>query len=75
MSRRHVPLVLAAAAVALVLRRRAVRRARIGLYLADGLLVSVPPGSPAGLELRAAAGDVLRAFTTANPGDAAGKGV
>jgi hypothetical protein len=74
MSRRLVPLALAAAAV-LALRRRAARRARVGLYLADGLLVSVPPASPAGLELRAAAGDVLRAFTTVYPGEAAGKDV
>jgi len=55
-----------AAAGALALRRRGLQRARVGLYFADGLLTTVPATSPAGLELRAAAGEVLRALQTAS---------
>jgi len=46
-------------------RRWRTRRARVALYLADGLLMVLPPASPAALRLRAAAGDVLRAFSPA----------
>jgi hypothetical protein len=56
---------LAALAVAAVIRRRRSRRARVGLYFSDGLLVALPTASPAALQLRAAAGDVLRAFSAA----------
>ena len=39
-------------------RRR--RRVRVGLYLADGVLTTLPAASPQALEVRALAGDVLR---------------
>jgi hypothetical protein len=54
-----------AAAGAVGLWRRRSRRARVGLYFADGLLLALPPASPAALLLRAAAGEVLRAFSPA----------
>jgi hypothetical protein len=47
----------------MALRHRRSRRARIGLYFSDGLLLALPPASPAALQLRAAAGEVLRAFS------------
>jgi len=55
----------AGAVAAGALRRRNSRRARVGLYFSDGLLVTPPPMSPAALQLRVAAGDVLRAFSPA----------
>jgi hypothetical protein len=57
--------VLLAVAAAGALRYRRSRRARVGLYFSDGLLVALPPASPAALRLRAAAGEVLRAFSPA----------
>ena len=36
------------------------RRVRVGLYLADGVLTTLPASSPQALEVRALAGDVLR---------------
>jgi hypothetical protein len=54
---------VAGAAATGALRRRRSRRARVGLYFSDGLLMALPPASPAALPLRAAAGDVLRAFS------------
>ena len=65
---RPVRLAVLAGACALAahgVRRRRSRRARVALYLADGLLMVLPPASPAALRLRAAAGDVLRAFSPA----------
>jgi hypothetical protein len=56
---------LLAAAGAVALRRRRSRRARVGLYFSDGLLISLPPAAPGALQLRAAAGEVLRAFSPA----------
>ena len=55
----------ACALAAHAVRRQRLRRARVGLYFADGLLTTLPPASPAALRLRAAAGDVLRAFSPA----------
>ena len=62
---RTIRVALLAAAGAVALRRRRSRRARVGLYFSDGLLVSLPPATPAALQLRAAAGEVLRAFSPA----------
>jgi hypothetical protein len=56
---------LAAAGGAAIVRFRHSRRVRVGLYFSDGLLVTLPPAAPAALRLRAAAGDVLRAFVPA----------
>jgi hypothetical protein len=56
---------LVTTAAALALRQRGSRRARVGLYFSDGLLLSLPPAAPAALRLRAAAGEVLRAFSPA----------
>ncbi len=58
-------LTLLTAAAAIALRRRRSRRARVGLYFSDGLLLALPPAAPAALQLRAAAGEVLRAFSPA----------
>ncbi|NLG64154.1 MAG: hypothetical protein GX537_00925 [Actinobacteria bacterium] len=60
--------VLTAAVLAGAVWRRVRRRSSISVFFADGRLFLVPPVSPAGLELRAAAGDVLRAFSTAAEG-------
>jgi len=60
----RVALLAAAGGVAAGGLRRS-RRVRIGLYFSDGLLVGLPPAAPAALRLRAAAGDVLRAFAPA----------
>jgi hypothetical protein len=58
----------AGAATAGAVRRRRSRRTRVGLYFSDGLLIALPPASPAALRLRAAVGEVLRAFSpTASP--------
>jgi hypothetical protein len=56
---------LAAAGGAAIVRFRHSRRARVGLYFSDGLLIALPPATPAALRLRAAAGDVMRAFAPA----------
>lgn len=58
-------LALLTGAAAVALRRRRSRRARVGLYFSDGLLLALPPAAPAALRLRAAAGEVLRAFSPA----------
>ncbi len=62
---RTVLFAAAGAAATGALRRRRSRRARVGLYFSDGLLIALPPASPAALRLRAAAGEVLRAFSPA----------
>jgi hypothetical protein len=60
---RTARLALLTGAAAFALRRRRSRRARVGLYFSDGLLLALPPAAPAALQLRAAAGEVLRAFS------------
>lgn len=61
----------ACALLAVALGRRPARRAFIGVYHDDGLLSLLAPESPAGLVLRAAAGDVIRALAPAQPGGSA----
>ena len=65
MSRATRAAIVAAVGGAAALRLRRSRRARVGLYFSDGLLVALPPAAPPALRLRAAAGDVLRAFAPA----------
>jgi hypothetical protein len=62
---RTARLALLTGVAAVVLRRRRSHRARVGLYFSDGLLLALPPAAPAALQLRAAAGEVLRTFSPA----------
>jgi hypothetical protein len=55
----------AGVAVATVVNRRRLPRVWIGLYLEDGMFIPLGKGEPEAPELRARAGDVIRALTPA----------
>jgi hypothetical protein len=59
----------AGAAVAAAVNRRRLPRVWIGLYLEDGMFIPLGKGEPEVPELRARAGDVIRALTPAVEGD------
>lgn len=57
---------LAAVGAALMLRTRRGPETRIELAFNDGAVVAVEPDAPDGLELRALAGELRRAFATSS---------
>lgn len=63
MKRRRLLVLLGAAAAgaAAVLRQRSTRTVRVDLYLEDGSLVTLEPGSPQAERMLAIARDALRA--------------
>jgi hypothetical protein len=56
--------VAAGAGVAAAVNRRRLPRVWIGLYLEDGMFIPLGKGEPEAPELRARAGDVIRALRT-----------
>jgi hypothetical protein len=61
--------VAAGAGAAAAVNRRRLPRVWIGLYLDDGMFIPLGKGEPEAPELRARAGDVIRALTPAVEGD------